>query len=179
MFKAIQLNDRTLWIDWRPDVVGRYLDKHYFHIDDLADNDRCQLKQLSKELYLLAGRASVSRCANVRKYTAILRLNAHYLATTIMQHTRNRSSLMNNPEQTAPTSEPTSLDRLQATLFKLLTQYSLKPCADIAENIVSALTHLCQHPLIELVPEQRSIYCQSLNMWRSKLINSQISHRFH
>ena len=78
-----------------------------------------------------------------------------------------------------PAKELPSLDKLQAQLFRLLTQYSVRPCNHVASHIVQSLTHLCEHPLIELVPEQRSIYSQSLNMWRSRLLNPQISHRFH
>lgn len=67
------------------------------------------------------------------------------------------------------TNSITSIDRLQARLFYLVTQFSLHPCTHIAELIVKQLTSLCEHPHIELLPAQHYIYCQSINHWRSKL----------
>ena len=64
-----------------------------------------------------------------------------------------------------------SIDRLQARLFYLITQYSLHPCKHLAAHIVNQLTNLCQHPHIELLPAQHYIYSQSINLWRSRLLN--------
>ena len=67
-----------------------------------------------------------------------------------------------------------SIDRLQARLFYLITQYSLHPCTHIAGHIVKQLTSLCQHPHIELLPAQHYIYSQSINYWRSRLVHNRI-----
>jgi hypothetical protein len=64
------------------------------------------------------------------------------------------------------------LDRSQARLFYLITQYSLHPCAHIAAHIVEQLTRLYQHPNIELMPAQHYIYSQSINLWRSHLLTN-------
>lgn len=67
--------------------------------------------------------------------------------------------------------EPTSLDRLQARIFYLITQYSQRPCAHLAANIVKELNNVCHHPHIELLPAQQYIYSQSINYWRSRLVH--------
>lgn len=65
-----------------------------------------------------------------------------------------------------------NIDRMQARLFYLTTQFTVHPCVNIAGSIVELLNNLCRHPQIELLPAQRYIYSQSLNYWRSKLINN-------
>ena len=65
-----------------------------------------------------------------------------------------------------------NIDRLQARLFYLTTQFSVHPCTHVAGHIVESLTQLCKHPHIELLPAQHYIYSQSLNYWRSRLINA-------
>lgn len=67
-----------------------------------------------------------------------------------------------------------TIDRLQARLFYLITQYSLHPCTHLAGHIVESLTKLCQHQHIELLPAQHYIYSQSINYWRSCLIKSTV-----
>lgn len=70
--------------------------------------------------------------------------------------------------------EPThnNIDRLQARLFYLMTQYSVNPSTHIAGHIVKQLTCLCMHPHIDLMPAQHYIYSNALNYWRSRLINN-------
>lgn len=65
-----------------------------------------------------------------------------------------------------------SIDQLQAKLFFLMTRYTTHPCHHIASHIVDSLTLLSTHPHIELFPMQRQIYSQSINLWRSRLLES-------
>ena len=78
--------------------------------------------------------------------------------------------------ETRPENDITinSIDRLQARLFYLITQYSLHPCTHLAAHIVKQLTNLCQHPHIDLMPAQHYIYSNSLNYWRSRIIHNRI-----
>jgi len=85
------------------------------------------------------------------------------------------SSLMSNSiHQSVEDQTNNNIDRLQARLFYLITQYSVNPCTHIAGHIVKQLTCLCQHPHIDLMPAQHYIYSNSLNYWRSRLINNGI-----
>lgn len=175
MLKELRIKDHSLQIEWQPTTVGRYLDEQRVHVDDLLQADKQQTKKLCRELFLLAARASLHESETVRGYAVLLRHYARSLSTlTRQQPNRKRRQAMHHSRNlNHHTTEQPSLDGLQAQLFRLLTQYSLHPCRHLANNIVQALTHLCQHPHIELVPEQRSIYSQSLNMWRSRLLQTQ------
>ncbi|MEQ8289933.1 MAG: hypothetical protein RIB78_09430 [Gammaproteobacteria bacterium] len=173
MLKELRLKHHSLHIEWQPETVGRYLDEHKIPVDDLLQPDKLQTRTLCRELFLLAARASLNENEKVRGYAVLLRHFARSLSTLAQQQpVCKRRKPMNHSVNTHTTEQP-SLDGLQAQLFRLLTQYSLHPCRHIATHIVQALTHLCQHPHIELVPEQRHIYSQSLNVWRSRLLQTQ------
>ena len=75
-----------------------------------------------------------------------------------------------NSEPQDASSSVETIDRLQARLFYLMTQYSVHPCQHLAGHIVDQLNCLCRHPHIELLPTQRYIYSQSLNYWRSRVV---------
>ncbi len=178
MLKQLVLNNRQLSIEWKPEIVGRYLDEEGITANDLVQPDKAETQRLCKDLFLLAARAAISDQPCIHAYAVVLRQVARHLSAlkpTQQQHGRRQTM----QEDRKHVKELPSLDNLQAQLFRVLTQYSVRPCHDVATHIVQSLTHLCEHPLIELVPEQRSIYSQSLNMWRSRLLNPQISHRFH
>ena len=84
-----------------------------------------------------------------------------------MQYTFQHTST-----ETIDDSENESIDRLQAKLFFLMTRYMSHPCHHIAAHIVESLTSLSKHPHIELFPMQQQIYSQSINLWRSRLLES-------
>ena len=171
MLKSIRLREQTLLIDWNPETVGRCLQQHVLDVHDLCQLSKQENKRLIKDLFLLSTRASISPCPQTRAYGDLLALYARRLKHRFHhQQPHTGESSMNPHTVTQPHTETPSLDGLQARLFRLMTQYSMHPCRHVASHIVQALTKLCQHPHIELLPEQRSIYSQSLNLWRARLL---------
>ena len=165
--KLIEIENIKAEVEWTPEQVGQFLQSQHFNICRLCPKNNCYIKQLSKELFLLAAKASLSDKHYIRCYAGIISHYAKQLRDKSMQNEIIQQS--QHSEQQSENNMPT-LDQLQAHLFRLMTQYSLHPCRHIASNVVNALDNLCHHPHIELLPEQRSIYCQSLNLWRSKLL---------
>ena len=165
--KLIEIENIKAEVEWTPEQVGQFLQSQHFNICRLCPKNNCYIKQLSKELFLLAAKASLSDKHHIRCYAGIISHYAKQLRDKSMQNEVNQEHVIH--EQQTNNVTP-SLDHLQAHLFKLMTQYSVHPCAHIATHIVHVLDNLCHHPHIELLPEQRSIYCQSLNLWRSKLL---------
>ena len=78
--------------------------------------------------------------------------------------------MQENREHHVAETKTITLDQLQARLVYFMNQYSLHPCRQVAKHIVSVLTHLCQHPHIELIPVQQQVYSRSLNLWRSRML---------
>lgn len=74
---------------------------------------------------------------------------------------------MNIDEATNPTADPASvpLGALQASLFRLMTLYSVMPCLGKARTIVRLLSALIQHPDLRGWPLQQEIYLQMLDTW--------------
>ena len=60
----------------------------------------------------------------------------------------------------AKTIEP--FEELQATLLRLINCYAAHPCGRLATHISYQVEKLLGHPLIDLFPELRQPYAQSL-----------------
>lgn len=72
-----------------------------------------------------------------------------------------------------------SFDDLMASLFVLLTHYSLSQCTPTLSTIVDRLDLLCKHSELELYPNQLIVLTKMRQLWRTKLFNSQISELHH
>jgi len=57
------------------------------------------------------------------------------------------------------------LGALQASLFRLMTLYSVMPCTGKARTIVRMLSALIQHPDLRGWPLLQEIYLQMLDTW--------------
>lgn len=57
------------------------------------------------------------------------------------------------------------LGALQASLFRLMTLYSVMPCLGKARTIVRMLLALLQHPDLDDSPPQRAVYRDMLDTW--------------
>ena len=68
-----------------------------------------------------------------------------------------------------------SLDTLQASLFFLMTQYSIKRCSRMARAISEHIDYLCQHPHIHLLPIQYEMLCKMSNVWRAQSGNIKLT----
>jgi len=62
--------------------------------------------------------------------------------------------------------EQDPLDKLQAGLFYLMTQYTFNHSPTVAAEIVDQVNALLRHPHIELLPAQRAMLAAILNKWR-------------
>jgi len=62
-----------------------------------------------------------------------------------------------------------SLDRLQASLFYLMTQYSNHHCPMIAKAIVNHINYVYRHPHSDLLPEQKKMFAKLIDYWQSRL----------
>lgn len=58
-----------------------------------------------------------------------------------------------------------SIGALQASLFRLMTLYSVMPCLGKARTVVRLLSALIQHPELKDSPTQQEIYLQMLDTW--------------
>lgn len=63
-----------------------------------------------------------------------------------------------------------SFDNLQAGLFLLISQYTVKPCPHIAGQVVERLTMLCNHPQMAMFPNQSESYARMINFWRAQIL---------
>lgn len=72
-----------------------------------------------------------------------------------------------------------TFDDLMASLFVLVTHYSLSQCNSTLSNIVDRLDMLCKHSEIELYPNQQIVLSKMRQLWRTKLFNIQISEVHH
>ena len=64
-----------------------------------------------------------------------------------------------------PDPADVSIGALQASLFRLMTLYSVMPCLGKARTIVRLLSALIQHPDLKDAPTQQEIYLQMLDTW--------------
>lgn len=74
---------------------------------------------------------------------------------------------MATPDPAAADINPASvpLGALQASLFRLMTLYSVMPCHGKARTIVRMLSALINHPDLHNWPPQQAIYQQMLDTW--------------
>ncbi|MBX2847186.1 MAG: hypothetical protein KTR16_02610 [Acidiferrobacterales bacterium] len=72
-----------------------------------------------------------------------------------------------------------SFDDLMASLFVLITHYSLNNNDTTLSVIVDRLEVICKHSEIELYPNQLVVLGKMRQLWRTKLFNVQISEVHH
>ena len=77
-----------------------------------------------------------------------------------------QSHPMNSQTATTQAPNPSQIDEIQAAIFYLMTQFSFSHCPSVAEQIVADVTHLLEHPNIELLPRQYAVLASLLNQWR-------------
>lgn len=65
-----------------------------------------------------------------------------------------------------PDPADVSIGALQASLFRLMTLYSVMPCLGKARTVVRLLSALIQHPDLRDSPTQQEIYLQMLDTWQ-------------
>lgn len=177
--KIIALN-KTYYVNWTSNDVCKLIESKAIKPNVLIQANKINTNKLIRELFLLACGAALSSMEKDNKESVLLRFYAKSIRKISKDYEDlfRRNSVNENKEQVIheevtilKEEEPTSLDRLQARIFYLITQYSQRPCTHLAANIVEELNTVCQHPHIELLPAQQYIYSQSINYWRSKLIN--------
>ena len=173
MRKKLQTLKKHYFINWTPDEVCRLLRENAIKAEDMIQSSRSRTHRLIRELYLLACQACLVGSAKTDAQASLLCGYARAIKKISHDYDnlfrRTRMTETANPEPRDASSVET-IDRLQARLFYLMTQYSLHPCRHLAGHIVDQLNCLCRHPHIELLPTQRYIYSQSLNYWRSRVI---------
>jgi hypothetical protein len=175
MLRKIIAINRTYYVNWTAKDVCSLFEVKVVKASDLIQSNKLQTNKLIRELYLLACRASINSNNLNNKESLLLRSYANSIRQisdeyqNLFRRTEVKEMIAGSGQETDKTIN--SIDRLQARLFYLMTQYSLHPCTHLAGHIVKQLTCLCQHPNIELLPAQHYIYCQLINYWRSRLIN--------
>ena len=174
MLRKIQTFNKSYLVNWTPKSVYKLLIHESIKANDLIQTNQVKNHRLIREFFLLACRASLQARTLENKeamlfshYARSIRQISHDYERLFRRRVMSDLNTQDNDDVTI-----NSIDRLQARLFYLITQYSLHPCKHLAANIVNQLTCLCQHPHIELLPAQHYIYSQSINLWRSRLINS-------
>jgi DNA helicase IV len=177
--KIITLN-KAYMVEWTPEDVCNLLSKNAIRADKLVQSNKHSTNKLIKDFFLLACRASL---CSAKKAEAKANLLRNY-AKSIKQISNDYDDLFRRQHMTEAVTESdtkiessedssiNNIDRMQARLFYLTTQFSVHPCTHLAGHIVELLTSLCKHPHIELLPAQHYIYSQSLNYWRSRLIKN-------
>ena len=65
-------------------------------------------------------------------------------------------------------------DDLMASLFVLITHYSVAECGDTLPKIVKRLAQLSTHPDIDVFPNQRMAIAKMHNIWKAKLFNHEM-----
>ena len=180
MLRKIKTLDKAYIVNWAPDDVCSLLKNKSITADVLVQMNKLSTNKLIRDFYLLACRASLSSSAIENKKAvmlsnyakAIKQISNDYENLFGRKQMTEAVSVSENKTETVEDSSINNIDRMQARLFYLTTQFSVHPCTHLAGHIVQLLTNLCQHPHIELLPAQRYIYSQSLNYWRSRLINN-------
>lgn len=176
MLKRLLIANKPQTVKWTPADVCELLRCGFIRAEQLIQPTKNNTHKLSRDLFLLACQASLSSGRSISKEAEILRSYAKSINQISKEydHLFRREAVSNETYSVKEekTSSINSIDRLQARLFYLITQYSSNPCTHIATHIVQQLTSLCQHPNIELMPAQHYIYSQSINYWRSRLLKN-------
>ena len=176
MLRKIETIRKTYLVNWLAYDVCHFLQEKSIKAEQLIQADKNKTNKLIRQLFLLACQASLSSGVVENKESVLL---SNY-AKSIKQISEDYQILFRRSAVSEKTgrakqdsdSMTCSIDRLQARLFYLITQYSLHPCTHIAANIVEQLSCLCRHPHIELLPAQHYIFSQSINYWRSRLLQN-------
>ncbi len=176
MLRRLIIANKPQTVNWTPSDVCELLRSRIIRAEQLIQPTKQNTHQLSRDLFLLACQASLSSGRSISKQAEVLRTYAKSInqISKEYEHLFRREAVSNETTtiEEEKTSSIHSIDRLQARLFYLITQYSSNPCTHIASHIVQQLTSLCQHPNIELLPAQHYIYSQSINYWRSRLLKN-------
>lgn len=179
MLRKLSTLSKSYYVNWTPDEVYEVLVTFSIPAETLIQCDRYKTKKLIREFYLLACRASLNSIKNRDEKTMLLTNYAKQLkeisndydvifGRKIMSEVNPLTEEQNSDEDVSVIN---NIDRMQARLYYLITQFTVHPCKHIAGKIVELLTMLCKHPNIELLPAQHYIYSQSLNYWRSRLVH--------
>lgn len=180
MLRQIIALNKVYYVNWTSDGVYKLIESKALKPNLLIQANKRHTHKLVKELFLLACGASLTSMEKDNKESVLLRSYAKSIRQISKDYDYlfRRNDVNDNKVRAShedvtllKEEEPTSLDRLQARIFYLITQYSQRPCTHLAANIVRELNHVCQHPHIELLPAQQYIYSQSINYWRSRLVN--------
>ena len=178
MLRKIIALDKTYYVNWTANDVSKLLELNSVRASDLIQSSKSKTKKLVKELFLLACKASLNSKDINNRESVVLASYANSIRQISNEYENifRRTVVSEEMNETRPENDITinSIDRLQARLFYLITQYSLHPCTHLAAHIVKQLTNLCQHPHIDLMPAQHYIYSNSLNYWRSRIIHNRI-----
>jgi hypothetical protein len=180
MVRKVIAMDKTYFVLWTPDDVCSFLEKKSISAANLVQTNKLITNRLIREFYLLACRASLNsselddkKAMMLRNYAkTIKRISDDYEKLFGRQCMTEAVIESDSSNETKEESCINNIDRMQARLFYLTTQFSAHPCTNLASHIVELLTSLCKHPHIDLMPAQQYIYSQSLNYWRSRLIQS-------
>jgi len=180
MLRKIITLDKAYFVNWTPEDVCSLLQNKSITADNLVQSNKLSTNKLIREFYLLACRASLNSSEVENKKAVMLSNYAKAIKqiSNDYEHLFGRIQMTEVPSVSENKTESTedsainNIDRMQARLFYLTTQFSVHPCTHLAGHIVELLTSLCKHPHIELLPAQHYIYSQSLNYWRSRLIKS-------
>jgi hypothetical protein len=178
MLRKIITLDKAYVVNWTPDDVCLLLKSKSITADSLIQSNKLNTNKLVRELFLLACRASLSssdKATTLSNYAkAIKQISNDYEGLFRRRVMTEVTTMTENKKEISEDSAINTIDRLQARLFYLTTQYSVHPCIHIANHIVELLTSLCKHPNIELLPAQHYIYSQSINYWRSCLVKNSV-----
>lgn len=180
MLRKVITLSKAYSVNWTPDDVCNLLAINSITANKLVQFNKLNTNKLIREFYKLACRASLNSSVNENNKAAMLinyakeikELSNDYEVLFGRKIMSEAVPIAKHNDEEGEDSVINNIDRLQARLFYLTTQFSVHPCTHVAGHIVESLTQLCKHPHIELLPAQHYIYCQSLNYWRSRLINS-------
>ncbi|GJM04340.1 MAG: hypothetical protein DHS20C09_03310 [marine bacterium B5-7] len=174
MLKTLYTLNKTFYVEWTPDDVCEVLNNNAITANELVQSNKLNTKKLVREFYLLACRASLKPSASDHMNAIVLNRYARAMKLISREYEKLfwSSSMSNSVQQSVEEPTNNNIDKLQARLFYLITQYSENQCSHIAGHIVNLLTSLCRHPHIDLMPAQHYIYSNSINYWRSRLSNN-------
>lgn len=171
MYKTINTRKGCYVVEWTPESVKNWLRSEAIHVEDFSVSSISMLKTLIREFYALACKDCMNQYPLKEQFSQLsvfARSLEEFKHTFYVEWSQAMSQAQEKPA-TAKKEETHSLDQLQAGLFYLTTQYTVRQCPHLAERIVWQLEQLCHHPHIELLPNQKYLYSRSLNLWRGRM----------
>ena len=170
MIKKITLSGEIINVNWTPDSICNLFKEKSVSFTELLQSNKSSTNKFIRDLYILACIASLETSGESKEKANLL----NRYARNIKRISNDYEKLFRREDMNEECEDAmlNNIDRMQARLFYLTTQFTVHPCTNIAGSIVELLNKLCRHPQIELLPAQRYIYSQSLNYWRSKLIRN-------